>query len=112
MTILRYVTTLLITASGAFAQLAAPNAQGIAMGHLHLLAADPDVQKTFWTGIVGAQLYDKNGLSGVTVPGAIILIRKGVPTGGTVGSVVDHFGFTVPNLQPYFAKVDAAGFKH
>lgn len=112
MKIPRFITTLLITASAAFAQLAAPNAQGVAMGHLHLNAPDPEMQKKFWTGIVGAQLYDKNGLSGVTVPGAIILIRKAVPTGGTVGSTVDHIGFTVPDLQPFYAKVDAAGFKH
>jgi catechol 2,3-dioxygenase-like lactoylglutathione lyase family enzyme len=112
MTIPRSVTMLLITASAALAQLASPNVQGVAMGHLHLNAPDPDAQKKFWTEIVGAQLYDKNGLSGVTVPGAIILIRKAVPTGGTVGSSVDHIAFTVPDLQPFFAKVDAAGLKH
>ena len=62
--------------------------------------------------MIGAQLYDKNGLSGVSVPGAVILIRKAAPTGGSVGSSVNHIGFTVPNLQPYFAKVEAARLKH
>ena len=109
---LLFTALTLLKASAAFAQLASPNAMGVAMGHLHLNSADPETQKKFWTSIVGAELYDRNGLSGVTVPGAIILIRQSVPTGGTVGSAVDHIAFTVPNLQPYFGKVDAAGLKH
>jgi catechol 2,3-dioxygenase-like lactoylglutathione lyase family enzyme len=112
MTIRRIVTMLLITGAAALAQLAAPNSHGVAMGHLHINAADTEAQKKFWTDVVGAQTYDKNGLSGVTVPGAIILIRKAVPTGASVGSTVDHIGFFVPNLQPYYSKVDAAGLKH
>src|SRR5215471_10664106 len=99
MTTSRILTAMLVTASAATAQLAAPNASGVAMGHIHLNAADVDAQKKFWTEIVGARLYDKNGLSGVTVPGSIILIRKAVPTGGSVGSSVNHIGFTVPDLE-------------
>src|ERR1700712_439112 len=102
----------LLAATAAFAQLAAPNPQGVAMGHLHLNAADPDTFRKFWTDVIGAQLYDKNGLSGVTVPGAVILIRKAVPTAGMAGSSVNHFGFTVKDIAPYNAKVDAAGYKH
>ena len=75
------------------------------MGHIHLNTADPDVQKKFWTDIVGAQLYDKNGLSGVSVPGAIILMRKAAPTGGSDGSSVHPIGFTVPALAPSKARV-------
>ncbi|MDQ1470827.1 MAG: hypothetical protein QOJ99_2307, partial [Bryobacterales bacterium] len=109
MTNCRFVSTLLITASAVFAQLAPPNSQGITMGHVHVSAANPETQKKFWADVVGAQTYEKNGLSGVTVPGALVLIRKSVPTGASVGSTVDHIGFFVPNLQPYYAKVDAAG---
>ncbi|MES1257505.1 MAG: VOC family protein, partial [Acidobacteriota bacterium] len=109
---MKLLAAILLAATAASAQLAAPNAQGVAMGHLHLNAADPDAQKKFWIDLIGAQPYDKNGLSGVTVPGAVILIRKAVPTGGMAGSSVDHVGFTVPLLQPYIAKADAAGFRH
>jgi catechol 2,3-dioxygenase-like lactoylglutathione lyase family enzyme len=112
MTTLRAVTTMLIGALAASAQLASPNAQGVAMGHLHLNSAETDVQKKFWTEIIGAQLYEKNGLSGVTVPGALILIHQAAPKGATVGSSVDHIGFTVPDLKPFYAKLDAAGLKH
>jgi len=101
-----------LTAAQALAQLAAPNAQGVSMGHLHLTAADPEATRKFWTDLIGAQPYDKNGLSGVEVPGAIILLRKAVPTGGSAGSSVNHVAIDVPNLQPYYAKVDAAGLKH
>jgi catechol 2,3-dioxygenase-like lactoylglutathione lyase family enzyme len=108
----RFVTMLLITASAVSAQLVPANSQGVTMGHVHVNAADPETQKKFWTDVVGAQTYDKNGLSGVAVPGALVLIRKATPTGASVGSTVDHIGFFVPNLQPYYTKVDAAGFKH
>lgn len=109
---MKLIIAFVLAVIAASAQLNLPNAQGIAMGHLHLNSADPDAQTKFWTEIIGAQTYHKNGLSGVTVPGAIILIRKAVPVGGTVGSSVNHVGFTVPNLQPYYAKVDGAGLKH
>src|SRR5947209_10362686 len=108
----RSVTMLLIAASVVSAQLASPNSEGVAMGHLHVNAADPEAHRKFWTDVIGAQTYDKNSLSGITVPGAILLIHKAVPTGSSVGSTVDHIGFFVPNLQPYYAKVDGAGFKH
>ena len=109
---MKLVFSLVLIATASLAQLAAPNPQGVAMGHLHLNAADPDTFKHFWTDLIGAQLYDKNGLSGVTVPGAIILIRKATPTGGSVGSTVNHIGFTVPDLQPCIAKVEAAHLKY
>ncbi|HVW87016.1 MAG TPA: VOC family protein [Bryobacteraceae bacterium] len=112
MVIVRAAGLLLIAASSMFSQLAAPNAQGVSMGHIHLNTVDPAVQKTFWTEIIGAQPYEQNTLSGVTVPGAIILFRKSSPKGPSPGSSVNHIGFIVPNLEPFYAKVDKAGYKH
>lgn len=95
----------------ASAQLAPPNPQGVAMGHIHINAADPEVQKTFWTGVVGARLWQQAALSGVEAPGAIIVFRKAVPTGASVGSSVNHIGFIVPAIAPFVPKLEASGYK-
>lgn len=98
--------------SAAFAQLAPPNPQGVAMGHVHLTASDLDVHKKFWADMLGATPYDRNGLTGYSAPGVVILIRKGKPSAGSAGSSVNHFGFTAPELAPFLAKWDAAGYKY
>ena len=33
------------------------------------------------------------------------------PTGGTIGTTVNHIGFSVPDLRPLVAKIKANGFK-
>jgi len=107
-------TLLLLTAAAglANAQLAAPNARGVASGHMHLNVTDPAVQKKFWTEVIGAQVYDEKGLTGVRAPGVIVLFRTAKPTGGSIGSTVNHIGFTVPNVDPYLGKVESAGYTH
>jgi catechol-2,3-dioxygenase len=48
---------LLIAASSAtmFAQLATPNASGIAYGHVHMFVNDPDAEKKIWVDLLGAR---------------------------------------------------------
>src|SRR3954471_24280834 len=84
----------------------------ISMGQVHLNVADPAVQKTFWTNAIGAAPYDRHNLSGVQVPGALILFRQKMPTGASVGSTVNHIGFTVPDLAAYYPKLDGSGYKY
>ena len=94
----------------AIAQLAAPNDAGVAMGHLHLVVKDVDAQKRFWTMMGGVPV--QNGqLSLIQFPGTFVMLRQGDPAGGTVGSVVNHFGFYVKNMQESLDKWKAAGVK-
>src|SRR4051812_41255879 len=95
----RTVLFLFALAGIAHAQLAQPNAQGVAAGHVHLNVSDLQAQKKFWTEVIGAQPYDKNTLTGVSTAGIIVMFRKATPTAGSIGSVVNHIGFTVPSLQ-------------
>ena len=94
----------------SWAQLAAPNDTGVAMGHIHLVVRDLDAYKKFWLamggtpGELGANLSFK-------FPGVLIFVRKGEPSGGTVGSVVNHFGFQVPDTKAALARWTAAGLK-
>jgi len=107
MKLLPFLATTLLAAAPGLSQLAPPNAQGVTMGHIHLNSADPVAATAFWTDLVGAQPYEHGSLKGVSVPGVVILFTRKAPTGPSVGSSVDHIGFTVPNLRTYidtFAK--------
>src|ERR1700679_1856841 len=87
----------------AFAQLAAPNAAGVAFGHVHINASDVDAQVKFWTQ-VGGKIVQREKITMAQFPGGYVLIRKQDPTGGTVGSTINHFGLYVRDFAPAVAK--------
>ena len=92
----------------AFPQLAAPNAAGVAIGHVHLNASDVDAQVKFWTQ-VGGKIVQREKITMAQFPGIYILIRKQDYSGGSVGSTINHFGFYVRDFEPSVAKWKAAG---
>jgi catechol 2,3-dioxygenase-like lactoylglutathione lyase family enzyme len=100
------ITTLAV--APAFAQLAAPNAAGVAAGHIHLNASDVDTQVKFWTQI-GGKIVQREKITMAQFPGIYILIRKQDYSGGSVGSTINHFGFYVRDFEPTVAKWKAAG---
>ena len=95
---------------GVKAQLAPPGQGGVAMGHLHLAVRDLDVQRAFWSALGGTPVQN-GSLQLIQFPGTFVMVRKAEPTGGTVGSVVNHVGFLVKNLQEWRAKAQTAGWK-
>lgn len=98
----------LLWASPAFAQLATPNAAGAAMGHVHLVARDLEAGRRFFTSLGGTPVANGT-LQMIRFPGVFILVRQAEPTGGTVGSVMNHFGFHVKNIKTSVAAWQAAG---
>jgi catechol 2,3-dioxygenase-like lactoylglutathione lyase family enzyme len=105
---LLFVLTALAIATPSFAQLAGPNGTGAALGHIHINAVDVDAQTRFWTS-VGGQIVQREKLTMVQIPGVYILVRKQDPTGGTNGSVLNHFGLYVKDFAGASAKWKAAG---
>jgi len=97
-----------LATSPAVAQLAAPNAAGVSLGHLHINASDVDAQVRFWTA-VGGKIVQREKLTMVQFPGVYVLLRKQDSSGGTVGSTVNHFGFYVRDFDATVAKWQAAG---
>ena len=101
---------MLAPARAAWAQLASPNDAGVAMGHVHLVTQDLEAGKKFWTTVGGVP--GKLGMNeSFKFPGVLILLRKGDPSAGSVGSMVNHIGFHVPNTAEALAKWKAAGIK-
>src|SRR5215467_5729165 len=104
------LTLAVFAAAPAFAQLAAPNSAGVAIGHVHLNANDVEVQKKFWTE-VGGTIVNREKLVMVQFPGIYVLLRKQDYNGGSVGSTINHFGFYVKDFDKAVAKWKAAGLK-
>jgi hypothetical protein len=92
------------------AQLATPNAMGVSIGHVHVNARDLEAQQRFWPQ-VGGTLTHNEKIQMVQFPGMFINLRTQTPTGGTVGSVVNHIGLHVKNLAEWLPKWEAAGLK-
>src|SRR6476660_413939 len=94
----------------ACAQLAPPNALGATIGHIHINASDVEAQQRFWAA-VGGKLMNREKITMVQFPGIYILLRKQEYSGGSVGSVINHFGFYVRDFDQSVAKWKTAGLK-
>jgi catechol 2,3-dioxygenase-like lactoylglutathione lyase family enzyme len=92
------------------AQLAVPGESGVVMGHLHLAVKDVEGHRKFWTALSGTPV--QNGtLQLIQFPGTFVMLRQAEPSGGTVGSTVNHVGFQVKSLKEWLPKWQAAGLK-
>jgi catechol 2,3-dioxygenase-like lactoylglutathione lyase family enzyme/predicted enzyme related to lactoylglutathione lyase len=101
---------LCLSALPAAAQLAAPNAAGVSMGHMHLAVRDVDANKAFFV-LLGGTPVQNGPLQLIQFPNMYVMLRKGEPTGGSVGSTVNHFGFQVRDMNEWLPKWKAAGLK-
>jgi catechol 2,3-dioxygenase-like lactoylglutathione lyase family enzyme len=93
------------------AQLSPPNDAGITWGHIHLNVADLELHKRIWVEHFGGTLVVKGQLTTVRLPSTVMAISEREPTGDSRGSGVDHFGFSVPDLEAFLTRWRAAGFE-
>jgi catechol 2,3-dioxygenase-like lactoylglutathione lyase family enzyme/extradiol dioxygenase family protein len=104
------VTSLAVGA--AWAQPYTPNQAGVTMGHWHLNSRDVEANKKIFVGM-GGTASEAGGLQRVTFPGVVVILNlpagAAPPIGPTDGSVVNHVGFVVQNVQASVAKWKAAG---
>jgi catechol 2,3-dioxygenase-like lactoylglutathione lyase family enzyme len=88
------------------------NAAGVTNGHWHLNSKDIEANKKIFVAM-GGTLITNGNFQIVRFPGVLVYLNQGAgaapANGGTVGSVVNHVGFTVPNTQEAVAKWKAAG---
>src|ERR1700744_1405840 len=97
-----------LVAGSAWAQPYTPNEAGVTMGHWHLNSRDIDASKKIFVAL-GGNAVKAGDFDIVRFPGVQVYLnmRPGTPaaTGGTVGTVVNHVGFLVPNVQAAVAKL-------
>lgn len=79
------------------------------MGHLHFRVTDAAVHKKLLVEVLGAKVLRAGPLEIYQLPGVHILLARGTPSGGNDGTVIDHLGFKVQDLDAIKAKLTAAG---
>src|SRR2546428_6262898 len=103
---------LTLTAGTAAAQQAPFNEVGVTMGHWHIASKDVEANKKLFLAM-GGKLYTPGGNPLIMFPGVLINLNLGNEkgNGGTQGSVVNHVGFIVNNVQERVAQWKAAGVR-
>jgi len=102
----------LIAAAAAFllpAQTPAPNASGVAFGHIHLMVPDVAATEKMLVDILGGTPKTIGALRTVKTPGVFFILGQRADGAGTDGSAVNHVGFYVKSYAETKAKAEAAG---
>ena len=101
-----------LAAGGAAAQPAPFNAAGVTMGHWHIVSKDIEANKKLFLAM-GGKLLMPGGNPLIMFPGLYINLNLGMEKGegGSQGTVVNHVGFIVDNVQQRVAQWKAAGVK-
>jgi catechol 2,3-dioxygenase-like lactoylglutathione lyase family enzyme len=94
----------------AHAQPAPFNAMGVTMGHWHLASTDVEGNRALFLAMGGTEIKRAGGPAFV-FPGLVINLVLGgeMGEGGSQGSVVNHVGFIVDNVQQRTAEWRARG---
>jgi len=88
----------------------------VVYGHHHLNTTNMAAQKRFYADTLGGAVT-KFGSGDraqeiIKFPNVLIFFHPmQAPTGGSIGTTVNHIGFSVPDLKPVVAKIKANGFK-
>ena len=99
----------LVLPLAARAQLAATGP--VVNGHHHLNVSNVEDHQRFWIDTLGGRPGTFAGRTPIAIfPEALVFFREQAPTGGSVGSTVDHVAFSVPNLREVVGRIDAAGY--
>jgi catechol 2,3-dioxygenase-like lactoylglutathione lyase family enzyme len=80
------------------------------MGHIYLTVHDIDANRSLFT-LLGGIPAANGPLQMIGFPGMYVVLEKGEPSGGSVGSTVNHFGFQVRNMKDWLPKWQAAGLR-
>jgi catechol 2,3-dioxygenase-like lactoylglutathione lyase family enzyme len=104
----------LAAASPASAQLLVAKDGPVVYGHHHLNTTNMDAQKRFFVDTLGGKVVKigTNMQEVIEFPNVLIFFRPmQAPTGGSIGTTVNHIGFSVPDLGPVVARIKSNGFK-
>ena len=109
----RIVLAAVLLAGGAGAAGAQPwAAEGrVVHGHHHLYTADRAAQERFWGDTLGGIPTPWRDSHIYKFPDALVFLTEREPTGGTIGSALNHVGMWVPNTRAMLDKVVAAGYE-
>ena len=101
---------MLLPQAVSWAQIYAPNESGVALGHWHTIVRDVEATKKFWI-LLGGKPIKVDEADVIKFPGILVFLTKGLPAGGSDGTVVNHGGLRTANGKELMEKLAAAGVK-
>jgi predicted enzyme related to lactoylglutathione lyase len=110
------IAILLLVPAIAGAQILVAGEGPVVYGHHHLNTTNMAAQKKFYVDTLGGTVV-KFGSGDrqqeiIKFPNVLMFFRPmQAPTGGSIGTTVNHIGFSVPDLKPVVAKIKANGYK-
>ena len=114
----RIVSTVLALVAAApsigSAQILVGSEGPVVYGHHHFNTTDMAAQRKFYVDTLGGvdEKIGTNMIEVIEFPNVFLFFRPmQKPTGGTIGTTVNHIGFSVPDLKPVVARIKANGFK-
>ena len=111
MRILSIAAAVLVLAQPARAQLAPLNDLGIAFAHVHLNVTDVTAHEELWSNVFDGTIVVKGTLHTVKLPNMLIVFTEREPTGPSQGTVMDHFGFKVRDIDEILEAWRARGLE-
>src|SRR3954463_9185446 len=98
----KLIAALCFSTGAAFAQPYPFNEAGVTMGHWHLNSRDVEASKKMFVAMGGTAMKPGD-FELVRFPGVVVNLHLRQPAaaanGGTIGSVVNHVGFIVSDVQ-------------
>jgi catechol-2,3-dioxygenase len=101
---------LVCLSSVVLAQLSAPNAAGVSMGHLHIRTQNMATHEKFWNILLETTPVTHGPLQVYRFKDGFLLLNKADASGASEGSVVNHFAVEVRDMSATLKKLKAAGF--
>jgi catechol 2,3-dioxygenase-like lactoylglutathione lyase family enzyme len=105
------LAAIVLLAVPADAQLAPANDMGVTWGHIHLNVTDVDEHTRIWTRHFGGRVVDFDLVRTISLPNTVLMLNEQAPSGGTDGSSLDHFGFSVPDVAAFLERWRADGLE-
>jgi catechol 2,3-dioxygenase-like lactoylglutathione lyase family enzyme len=106
------IAAVLATTGSASAQRAPFNLAGVTMGHWHMNSQNVEANKKLFVAL-GGKAIKPGDFEIVNFPGVSVFLHQRsltpVATGGTAGTVINHVGLLVPNVQEAATRWKAAG---
>lgn len=94
-----------LSVPSAEAQLAAPNASGVSVGHIHFRVSDAAAHREFWQSLGAREVT--GGIPMLAVAGTYLLFAEGEPSGPSNGSSMNHVGFLTRSYEQTKASLEA-----
>ena len=114
---MRYASTLVLAAwvllagvSTALAQSSWASEGPVVYGHHHLNITDRAAHERFWGDTLGGIPTPWRDVKIFKFPNVLVFLTDREPSGGTIGSAVNHIGFWVPSTRVALDKIRASGY--